>query len=301
MRPGASAATSTCPPTRWGGLCSFECTFCAGCAEHLDRACPACGGVLMPRPTRVGDALERHPASTTRVVSGASAPVPGTPGSRAARARRAERLTRKPDRATQRAHRARRAARRRARGHALDGRRRQALGGAHALAERRRPHPPPRVDRGGRPAPRRGRGAGRAVRHGGRRPRRGAHDVRVLGQLPLRGGPRRATPLTGADRSTALDRISERLIPGRHARGAPDEPEGGVRHARHGACRSPTGAGCSRPGPRAVGRPTRRPTPGPASCRSGSSRATRSRPRGMPRPGTPVPASVAALVARVGR
>jgi hypothetical protein len=34
-------------------ICSFECTFCATCAQALDQVCPNCGGVLRPRPTRV--------------------------------------------------------------------------------------------------------------------------------------------------------------------------------------------------------------------------------------------------------
>ena len=47
-------------------ICSFECTFCAECADTLDEHCPNCGGELMDRPTRIGDALARHPASTVR-------------------------------------------------------------------------------------------------------------------------------------------------------------------------------------------------------------------------------------------
>ncbi|WP_157216252.1 DUF1272 domain-containing protein [Flavisphingomonas formosensis] len=44
-------------------ICSFECTFCANCAEDvLGYRCPNCGGVLVERPTRVGDALRRAPA-----------------------------------------------------------------------------------------------------------------------------------------------------------------------------------------------------------------------------------------------
>jgi len=44
-------------------ICSFECTYCAGCAEEeLGYRCPNCGGVLVERPTRVGDALRRAPA-----------------------------------------------------------------------------------------------------------------------------------------------------------------------------------------------------------------------------------------------
>ncbi|WP_082567949.1 DUF1272 domain-containing protein [Pelomonas sp. Root1217] len=49
-------------------ICSFECTFCTGCAtQRLGLRCPNCGGDLAPRPTRVGAALGRHPASTERV------------------------------------------------------------------------------------------------------------------------------------------------------------------------------------------------------------------------------------------
>jgi hypothetical protein len=36
-------------------ICSFECTFCAPCADtELDGRCPNCGGVLERRPTRIG-------------------------------------------------------------------------------------------------------------------------------------------------------------------------------------------------------------------------------------------------------
>ncbi|MDV5822853.1 DUF1272 domain-containing protein [Sphingobium naphthae] len=47
-------------------ICSFECTFCAPCAEALDDRCPNCAGELMDRPTRVGQALADHPASSER-------------------------------------------------------------------------------------------------------------------------------------------------------------------------------------------------------------------------------------------
>jgi hypothetical protein len=33
-------------------ICSFECTFCADCAQRLDRTCPNCGGELVRRPRR---------------------------------------------------------------------------------------------------------------------------------------------------------------------------------------------------------------------------------------------------------
>lgn len=50
-------------------ICSFECTFCLPCATHrLQGRCPNCGGQLLPRPTRVGAALNNKPASTQRVL-----------------------------------------------------------------------------------------------------------------------------------------------------------------------------------------------------------------------------------------
>jgi hypothetical protein len=47
-------------------ICSFECTFCAECAEHLDDVCPNCGGELMDRPTRTKKLQEKFPPSSER-------------------------------------------------------------------------------------------------------------------------------------------------------------------------------------------------------------------------------------------
>jgi hypothetical protein len=33
-------------------ICSYECTFCAPCAEAVQNRCPNCGGELVPRPRR---------------------------------------------------------------------------------------------------------------------------------------------------------------------------------------------------------------------------------------------------------
>ncbi len=50
-------------------ICSFECTFCDGCAATtLGGRCPNCGGELVRRPRRSGAALATHPASTVRIV-----------------------------------------------------------------------------------------------------------------------------------------------------------------------------------------------------------------------------------------
>ena len=51
-------------------ICSFECTFCAPCAEALDDRCPNCGGELMDRPTRTKTLLREYPASTERKFKG---------------------------------------------------------------------------------------------------------------------------------------------------------------------------------------------------------------------------------------
>jgi len=50
-------------------ICSFECTFCRNCADdRLQGRCPNCGGQLLARPARVGQALNNNPASTQRVL-----------------------------------------------------------------------------------------------------------------------------------------------------------------------------------------------------------------------------------------
>lgn len=51
-------------------ICSFECTFCADCAERLDDVCPNCGGELMDRPTRTKKLQEKFPPSSERKFAG---------------------------------------------------------------------------------------------------------------------------------------------------------------------------------------------------------------------------------------
>ena len=50
-------------------ICSFECTWCAGCAAGFAHRCPNCAGELVIRPTRSEAKLVTAPASTTRVLS----------------------------------------------------------------------------------------------------------------------------------------------------------------------------------------------------------------------------------------
>jgi hypothetical protein len=33
-------------------ICSYECTFCVGCADEMASVCPNCGGELVARPKR---------------------------------------------------------------------------------------------------------------------------------------------------------------------------------------------------------------------------------------------------------
>jgi hypothetical protein len=70
LRPNCECCDADLPPdARNAMICTFECTFCAACAEGvLHGVCPNCGGELVRRPVRPADKLVRHPASTQRVT-----------------------------------------------------------------------------------------------------------------------------------------------------------------------------------------------------------------------------------------
>ncbi|WP_135210881.1 DUF1272 domain-containing protein [Vitreimonas flagellata] len=70
LRPNCECCDRDLPPeSAEARICSFECTFCAECAEGvLKGACPNCGGELVRRPVRPAAALVKHPASTKRVL-----------------------------------------------------------------------------------------------------------------------------------------------------------------------------------------------------------------------------------------
>lgn len=69
MKPGCECCDLDLPPdSTEARICSFECTFCATCAEEiLAGRCPNCGGKLVARPPRAEALLDRFPASTERV------------------------------------------------------------------------------------------------------------------------------------------------------------------------------------------------------------------------------------------
>jgi uncharacterized protein len=70
LRPSCECCASDLPPDSAAAfICSFECTFCQACAtDLLAGVCPNCQGELTRRPTRTGNALARHPASTKTVI-----------------------------------------------------------------------------------------------------------------------------------------------------------------------------------------------------------------------------------------
>jgi acetyltransferase len=69
IRPSCECCDADLPPeSSLARICSFECTFCATCAErHLNGRCPNCGGELLPRPRRPASKLEASPPSSVRV------------------------------------------------------------------------------------------------------------------------------------------------------------------------------------------------------------------------------------------
>ena len=71
MRPDCERCGTDLPAEAPGAfICSFECTFCAECADELDEACPNCGGELMDRPTRAKRHHDAHPPSKVRHFKG---------------------------------------------------------------------------------------------------------------------------------------------------------------------------------------------------------------------------------------
>ena len=67
MRPDCERCGTDLPAQDPGAfICSFECTFCADCANELDDLCPNCDGELMDRPTRARKLHEKFPPATKR-------------------------------------------------------------------------------------------------------------------------------------------------------------------------------------------------------------------------------------------
>ncbi|MBX4866382.1 DUF1272 domain-containing protein [Rhizobium bangladeshense] len=70
LRPNCECCDKDLPPESMEArICTYECTFCADCADGvLKGLCPNCGGNLVARPTRPSAMLAKNPASTKRVL-----------------------------------------------------------------------------------------------------------------------------------------------------------------------------------------------------------------------------------------
>lgn len=74
LRPTCEHCNVALPPeSRAARICTYECTFCAHCAESLLlNVCPNCGGGFVPRPIRParnwkGDNYLGHDPASTKV------------------------------------------------------------------------------------------------------------------------------------------------------------------------------------------------------------------------------------------
>lgn len=69
LRPNCECCGGDLPPDAAARICSFECTFCAACADGpLAGFCPNCGGELVRRPIRPAAKLAMYPPTTVRTV-----------------------------------------------------------------------------------------------------------------------------------------------------------------------------------------------------------------------------------------
>ena len=69
IRPSCENCDKALPPESTDAMvCSFECTFCRDCVQHvLGNVCPNCGGGFCARPIRPADKLTNNPASVKKI------------------------------------------------------------------------------------------------------------------------------------------------------------------------------------------------------------------------------------------
>ncbi len=80
LRPNCECCDRDLPPASLEArVCTFECTFCADCAEAAFKGvCPNCGGELVRRPVRPAALLAKYPPSSERVTKAhPGCPQPG--------------------------------------------------------------------------------------------------------------------------------------------------------------------------------------------------------------------------------
>ena len=77
LRPNCECCDRDLPPASGQArICTFECTFCADCADRrFAGVCPNCGGGLVRRPIRPATLLAKYPASAERVTKAHAACV----------------------------------------------------------------------------------------------------------------------------------------------------------------------------------------------------------------------------------
>ena len=70
LRPNCECCDRDLPPeSDLARICTFECTFCAECAEKVfGGRCPNCGGDFTRRPIRPAALLTKNPGSEERVT-----------------------------------------------------------------------------------------------------------------------------------------------------------------------------------------------------------------------------------------
>lgn len=78
LRPNCECCDRDLPPdSRDARICTFECTFCAACADtRLGGVCPNCKGELVRRPVRPPAMLQKYPPANERHLR--AAPCPGS-------------------------------------------------------------------------------------------------------------------------------------------------------------------------------------------------------------------------------
>ena len=69
LRPNCECCDRDLPPQAADAMiCTFECTFCKGCAQAMALTCPNCGGELVRRPIRPAQKLAANPPSSRRIL-----------------------------------------------------------------------------------------------------------------------------------------------------------------------------------------------------------------------------------------
>jgi hypothetical protein len=53
MRATCERCGTALAPDGDAAICSYECTFCPGCARDMKAVCPNCNGELVSRPKRI--------------------------------------------------------------------------------------------------------------------------------------------------------------------------------------------------------------------------------------------------------